>query len=255
MAGSGAAMPEVPTIEPGAPVVCVGEDDLAAVVSPVPLDLFDPEVLEARLTDLTWLAPRARAHQAVLAGIDAPIAPLRFGTIFRDEGGVRAMLRTNGPLFRAALDRLAGRREWGVKIYADPKRVSDHVLISSTRVRDLIAQRNRMSSGAAYMLQKKLDILILEESRRLADLCICESQARLSARAAATAGGPTSQRSEDGPELIFSGAYLVDETRFSDFAGEIRTLVNQYDCFGFDLTGPWPAYSFASAPEQELDDA
>jgi hypothetical protein len=253
--GPGTAPPDLPAVEPGAPVVCVDEGDLAALVSPVPLERFDPEQLEAHLSDMAWLEPRARAHQAVLAGIDAPVAPLRFGTIFRDENGVRTMLRANASLFHAALDRLVGRREWGVKIYADPQRVAEHVLASNDRVGSLITQRNRMSSGAAYMIQKKLDMLVLEESRQLADICICESQARLAARAVAATGGATSQRTGDGPELIFSGAYLVDEATLADFVGEIKALVVHYSCFGFDLTGPWPAYSFAAAPQQESDDA
>ncbi|MBX0331527.1 GvpL/GvpF family gas vesicle protein, partial [Oscillochloris sp. ZM17-4] len=179
IAGPGADLPAGPGVEPGAPVVCVGEGDLAAVVSPVPLERFDPEQLEARLSDLAWLEPRARAHQAVLSGISAPVAPLRFGTIFCDEAGVRAMLRANGAIFRSALARLTGRREWGVKIVADAQQVADYVAASSERVIGLMAQRARMSSGAAYLIQKKLDMLILEESRRLAEGCVRESHTRL----------------------------------------------------------------------------
>ncbi|WP_129629553.1 GvpL/GvpF family gas vesicle protein [Candidatus Oscillochloris fontis] len=246
-------LPDLPAVEPGAPVLCVREGDLGAVVTPLPVDRFDPELLEERLADLTWLEPRVRAHQEVLAAIAGPVAPLRFGTIFRDEAGVRTMLRTNAPMLRAALERLRGRREWGVKIYAEPKQVAEYVRTNNDQVANLIMQRNRMSSGAAYMLQKKLDALILQESRQLANICVCESQARLAGQASATAGGPVSQSAGDGMELIFSGAYLVDEATFDQFLAEVEALVAHYSSFRFELTGPWPAYSFAAAPQQESD--
>jgi hypothetical protein len=256
IADPGVALPDGPGIEPGAPVACLDEGGLAAVVSPVPLEPFDPEQLEAHLSDLTWLEPRARAHQAVLAGIDAPVAPLRFGTVFRDAEGVRAMLRANGPVFRATLARLSGRREWGVKILADPQRVAAYVAASSERVRGLAGQISRMSAGAVYLFQKKLDLLILEESRRLAETCVRDSHVRLSDLVAAAAGGPTARREggDAGPELIFKGAYLVSEAGLEAFLAELDALGAQHTCFSFELTGPWPAYSFAVAPEEEPAD-
>ncbi|NTV63924.1 MAG: GvpL/GvpF family gas vesicle protein [Oscillochloris sp.] len=252
--GQNIAAPAVPAIEPDAPVLCVGEGELTALVTPLPLDRFDPDLLEERLSDLEWLEPRARAHQAVLASVAAPVAPLRFGTIFRDEEGVRSMLRTNRALFRTALDRLVGRREWGLKIYADPKRVADYVCGASEHVRSMIIQRSRMSSGAAYLIQKKLDMRILDESRKLTERSLCEIQTRLSTSIVASAGGAVSRRSEEGPELIFSVAYLIDEVRFTKFAAELDVIVERYPWLGFELSGPWPAYSFATTPAQESGD-
>lgn len=244
---------DLPAVEPDAPVICLREGDLAAVVSPVALDRFDPDQMEARLTDLAWLEPRVRAHQSVLAAIVGTVAPLRFGTIFHNEAGVRTMLQINGPLFRRVLERIQGCREWGLKIYADPQRVADYVRTTNIPVKNLIAQRNRLSSGAAYMIQRKLDLLLLEESRRVVEVSVNASQERLSAHAVATAGGTTTRRDEPGgPELIFSAAYLVDQPRTEPFLAELDALVADYTCVTFEISGPWPAYSFVTTPDQEL---
>ncbi|ANP50592.1 hypothetical protein J2Z21_004332 [Streptomyces griseochromogenes] len=104
----------------GAPPALLHHHGLVAVVSTVPEDDFCEEALRARRTDRDWLAATTRAHQGVidaLTTVTTPL-PLRPHTVFRDDSGVRTMIEAREDHFRYTLDRLEGRVEWGVKVYA-----------------------------------------------------------------------------------------------------------------------------------------
>ena len=95
---------------------------LAALVSRVPLAEFGEEPLRRNLNDLGWLERVARGHEAVLerALEHATIVPVRLCTIFDDERGRGAHARASSArTLAAALDALAGRSEWSVKLLVD----------------------------------------------------------------------------------------------------------------------------------------
>ncbi|MEY7980172.1 GvpL/GvpF family gas vesicle protein, partial [Streptomyces pilosus] len=105
----------------GDPPRLLPHGDLVAVVSHVPEGDFGEEPLRARLEDLDWLTAVARAHQGVidaLTTVTTPL-PLRLGTVFRDDSGVRTMLEARNEDFHRTLDRLEGRVEWGVKVFVE----------------------------------------------------------------------------------------------------------------------------------------
>src|SRR5690606_3098547 len=64
----------------------------------------------------------ARAHHEVVAAAaeSGPVAPVRLATVYHDDQSVRALLHERAADFRAALDRVRGRVEWGVKAFAAP---------------------------------------------------------------------------------------------------------------------------------------
>lgn len=107
----------------GSPPKQLTHHGLIAVVSTVPEADFAEEPLRAHLEDLDWLTATARAHQQVidaLTVVTTPL-PLRLATVFRDDSGVRTMMEAREDDFRRVLDRLEGRVEWGVKVYAEPE--------------------------------------------------------------------------------------------------------------------------------------
>lgn len=105
------------------PVRLVEKAGLAAVVGSVPLEEFDEEALRGHLEDLEWLERTARAHHRVINGAarQGQVIPLRFATLYHDDDRVRAMLQERREDFTATLRRVAGRTEWGVKAYVDPR--------------------------------------------------------------------------------------------------------------------------------------
>ncbi|WP_105970117.1 GvpL/GvpF family gas vesicle protein [Streptomyces geranii] len=91
----------------GAPPKLLTHHGLVAVVSVLP----EPDADRLTMT--------ARAHHAVVDGLTAVTTPLplRPGTVFRDDSGVRVMMEEREGEFRRALDRFDGRVEWSVKVY------------------------------------------------------------------------------------------------------------------------------------------
>jgi hypothetical protein len=106
----------------GEPVRVVSADGLAAAVGTVGLGEFGQDALRRNLEDLDWLAAKARAHDAVVSGIArfGPVIPVRMATLYLDDRRVEQLLADRHAAFDAALHRVSGREELGVKAYADP---------------------------------------------------------------------------------------------------------------------------------------
>ena len=91
------------------------------MVSRVPLSEFGDEHLKQNLERMDWLERTARGHEAVMENMSTQttMIPMRICTLFRGQASVREMLTREAEPLADALDRLAGRSEWGVKALAD----------------------------------------------------------------------------------------------------------------------------------------
>ncbi|MGK5533781.1 GvpL/GvpF family gas vesicle protein [Streptomyces sp. URMC 129] len=220
----------------------VAEAGLAAVVSRVPARDFGEEPLREHLEDLAWLERTARAHQRVVDGLATAggVLPLRLATVCRDETGVRRLLTVHRERFAAALDRLAGRVEWGVKVYADPAAAAPPAPA---------APAARPASGRDYLRQRGRLRLAEDAARREAEEAVRSVHDALAGAAeGARLHPPQDARlsGEHGQNLL-NGAYLVrreDGRAFCALAGE---LAGRLSGFRLSLTGPWAPYSFAEA--------
>src|SRR5262249_44143882 len=72
----------------------IAEGELAALVSRVSLSVFGEESLDAHLSDAPWVTVRAMRHEQVVEHFAGKtnVVPLRFGTIYLDETGIKQML-------------------------------------------------------------------------------------------------------------------------------------------------------------------
>ncbi len=243
-----------PGVGRGAPVELLVVEDLVAIVSPVPLAAFTPEALRACQDDPAWIEAQVRAHQEVLAraSCQATVIPLRFGTVFHDAAGVRAMVIEHAPRFREALTRLAGRQEWGLKISMDEARLAAQIVATCARIQDLDARQRGRSAGAAYLLARQREQILREEVARAIETCAREAHARLAAESVASVidgAAPAGVPSEGQP--VFKCAYLVDSSNLEAFLATLDCLASAYPAFSFTLSGPWPAYSFVNSPVEE----
>jgi hypothetical protein len=228
---------------------------LAAAVDTVGLEDFGEQPLREHLEDLDWLNNTARLHHhvvEVLAG-HGPVVPMRLAVVFRDDDGVARMLDERRGDFAASLERVTARVEWGVKVYALPERRSE-----PTRE----AETGSQSPGLAYLNRRRAELAKRDMDAR-ADVAAAEQvHAELQRLAAAAQLRPPQNprlagRSERN---ILNGAYLVDAERADGFAAAVRRLAARRGDLRVELTGPWPPYSFAAAPELAattggLDDA
>ncbi|MFG3497690.1 GvpL/GvpF family gas vesicle protein [Streptomyces sp. NPDC047928] len=251
----------------GEPPRLLRHHDLVAVVDAVPAEDFDEGPLRARMEDLDWLAATARAHDAVLAALGTVTSPLplRLATVCRDDSGVRRLMEEGHDRFVRALDRLDGRVEWGVKVYAEPapaRRPSDAPRpdgspTPETPRRDGSRTPDAPQPGSAATARDGREYLrrrIQERQGRAARLRRAEDMCRglhdrLSAYAEAGAVHPPQDPRLSGTDAVnvLNAAYLVGREHGEEFVALVRGA--SQEGVRVELTGPWAPYSFAGIAE------
>jgi hypothetical protein len=146
------------------------------------------------------------------------ILPARFGSILVDESAVRAMLQRRCNDLLAALHRVRGAVELGLRA-------------SSHRTPKLPAPAGRQS-GTTYMHDR------LAQQRRAREVA-----SELEPLAAVARSSRRQQY--PAPALPLLDAYLVDRERVDEFIALVEQLDNRLEDLELVCTGPWPPYSFA----------
>jgi len=210
----------------GEPVRAVVAGDLAAVVGTVELDEFRGAGLRRNFSDADWFAAKARAHNAVVSAVrrGGSVFPVRPATIYRDDWRVCQLLSKEHEEIQAALRRISGREELGVKVYADPK--------SMAVQGDLRRRRQLASQYEGYRMA------VAEADRVHTALMRCAVEGK---RKPSPNGGAEAT----GPSTILNGSYLVDDDGVELFVETITALERSTARIKLEVTGPWPPYSFA----------
>ncbi|HSL85276.1 MAG TPA: GvpL/GvpF family gas vesicle protein [Thermoanaerobaculia bacterium] len=231
-------------------------DDLWLVAADAPLPAYGEAEIAAHLEDLAWVSDRALAHEAVVehfadpsdaAGAPASsraIVPMKLFTLFASDERAVAHVAGELPRVRQALDRVAGREEWGVRLRLDRTtalraavpRAAEAVAVqagqeddSPASGRDFLARKKRLRDAA-----KKRPA----EAREAAE----GAYAALAGRAAEAVERPI----EAAGSLILDAAFLVPRAERGAFeeavAEQARELAGAH--LELTLTGPWPPYHF-----------
>ncbi|GGX05721.1 gas vesicle protein [Streptomyces malachitofuscus] len=220
---------------------------LVAVVSHVPEADFAEEPLRAHLEDLDWLTGVARAHQGVidaLTTVTTPL-PLRLGTVFRDDSGVRTMMQAREEGFLRTLDRLEGRVEWGVKVYVEAEREPEAPAAPAPRPasgRDYLRQR-RMRTKSQDDLWQRAEAFATRLHETLSESA---EDSRLHAPQNPTLSGASGRN-------VLNAAYLVPRVKSEEFVERVDRTKDGVPGIRVELTGPWAAYSFAGEETTEKE--
>jgi hypothetical protein len=235
----------------GGAVRVVRGERVGAVVSDVSETAYADEVIDARLADLAWVGERGLAHEGVLDWYAerGPVIPLSLFSLHRDEERVRERIASEAERFERALERLRGRREWGVKLWREDERLSEHLAELSAAVKALTTELSGTPApGRRFLLEKKRESLRAEEMRRVSGRVSHEVYAQLSAEAERSASVPIpAAAAQTARTLILSGAFLVPDDGFAAFQRKLSERAGTFQPTGFDFefTGPWPPYHFA----------
>ena len=220
----------------------IEHDGLAVAVGKVPAAEFGEAVLPDSLNDLGWLERVARAHESVLerAGEQVTLVPLRLCTIFTDAAAVRRMVESNGPMLTSALEFLAGREEWAVKLLVDPEALQAAGAGADAPV--------DAGSGTAYLLgrreERERQAAAERRGRELAE----DVHSRLQDWAIDAVVNPPQSRELSGHvgEMLLNGAYLVERSR----SGELKALATELEArhrelgARIEVAGPLPPFNF-----------
>ena len=235
----------------GAEVRLVDAGDLTAVVSPVSLEEFGEDALRRNLEDLAWLEAVARAHHGVVAATARlfTLLPMRLATVYSGEAAMRAGITADAAGFRAALERLGSRTEWGVKAYAAP---DPHG--SAPGRQEPAAEGDEAGSGLDYLRRRRAQLSARRDAAHDAAQSARAVHEELAGQAAESRLHPpqSAQLSGRSEPMVLNAAYLLDDDRAEGFAATVRALNDRNPRLLVELTGPWPPYSFA-APEARDD--
>jgi len=230
-------------VHPGGAVEWMREGGLALLCSRVPLSEFGERPLRRNLNDLPWLERTARAHEAAIGAAfeQAPVVPLRLCTIFADEAGARRMLAERREALAAALDALAGREEWSVKLLLDRERLAD-------QLREPGDEPAAADTGAGYLLLRREERRLREAVDDRAASLAEDVHARLQERAVDARVRPAQNRELSGHEgdMVLNGAYLVERDQGDGLRALVAELEERHRALGarIALGGPFPPYSF-----------
>lgn len=228
--------------------------DIAAVLCRVPLEMFSGPDAEARCKDLSWIGPRACRHEEVIlaARRHVPVLPVRFGTVFSSPELLAAALERHRERIAGFLKQVTGSDEWTVKGLLDRRKAREEIVNERLNEQaDVLADlspgkryfmEQRLKSAAEKDLRIRLRDLTKDVVQSLSPLTLDYSQRRLLSR----------DVTGDEEEMFFNGAFLVPGTSLERLQALIAELNGRFESRGmrFDLSGPWPPYSFAPALDE-----
>ena len=232
-------------LRPGQKMYMVPLGDLAAVACDVPLADWTGPAGEANLADLSWLAPCALRHQAVLeqAMESAPVLPLPVGTLFSSPTALLLWLAQRYQRITGFLSQMANKEEWSIKLLLDAPRAEQHWLAADPRLAQLGA------GGARYLLEKKLRTEASQRSRQAAKQAELELLNELAP--SVLLRRPRRILAQHSPDpshqvVAHSALLLHAEHRAALLEAIARFNAEHADAgLQVEATGPWPAASFA----------
>jgi hypothetical protein len=147
------------------------------------------------------------------------------------------MLEERRDALGEALDLLAGREEWSVKLLVDREPPAE----------DLPAAAEA-GSGAAYLMRRREERRLRAEAEDRAAGLAEDVHAHVQALAVAARLRPAQNRELSGHEgdMVLNGAYLVERERAEDLRALVAALEEREQGHGarIGLAGPFPPYSF-----------
>lgn len=196
----------------GAPVRALDTAGLRAWVSP--MEAAPPASLD-----------RVRSHNAVVeaAAEERTPLPMRFGQWFDSEAELKAALAERRPRLEAALERVRGALEFGVRVL-DPARTEP-------------TPPDR-SSGTAYLEGLARRVEVAEQSRRRGAEVAAELRSFLGPVVRAQSVRP------GGSGAIVTIAHLVARHDTGTYGTRLRTFSTRRPDVRLVPSGPWPPYGF-----------
>ena len=229
---------------------------VAAVISDVPEQLYGDEALNGRLDDLAWVGGRGMEHERVLDWYveQGAVLPLSLFSLHRDEARVRGRLESEEDAYHRALDKLSGRKEWGIKLWRNESEAAEGIDRLSASLQVLNEELEAAPPGRRFLLARKRDAMRAEEVRALSSRIAHDvfSALRAAADAAVSIRLPAGVAARDRT-LLLHAAYLVRDDGFATFQAAVTGQAADLNGSGFEIefTGPWPPYNFTGDDDEE----
>jgi hypothetical protein len=199
-----------------APLDGVRVGELLAVISRHVHPPGDPAL------DALWV--HERVVERIMA--DRAVLPMRFGNRLPDDASLREILAARQQEFLAALERVRGKVEVGVRAMQP---------LGSEALAVEVPAPAAATTGREYLEMKLRNGQRVE--REVATLH--EPLAGLAVEAV--------RQPPRGPEEVLRAAYLIETSMLARFRGSVERLQRTHPGVAILCTGPWPPYSFVTA--------
>lgn len=239
------SMTHVPAGLPGAsrPEAVDAKGGLWLVVAEAPLDTYGSDQLEQRLSNMDWVGRIALAHEEVVEAFarrsSVTVIPMKLFTMFSTRARAVADVGGRRRTINAAMRRIAGADEWGVRI---TRAVPAVAAPATTRPR----------TGAAFLAARKQARDAVQGARAAAAEAALDAFDRLAKLARRTRRRDFDDSSGAAPPLL-DAVFLVARRRRGLFTSAARRHAAACASAGalMTVTGPWPAYNFVQDDEPE----
>jgi len=208
----------------------VSYQDIAAVVSDTPLEVYDP-------TRENVLA-HERVNEAVMR--DYTVIPMSFSTVFKTSEDIVELLRSAYDAFHDVLVKMQDKLEFGLKVLWEPETVIREIEKEDENLR-LLRQEISNQKGSTYFARMQYG--------RLVDSLLQETSERLVAEIFDILGGVSVASRTNKPigdKMILNAAFLVARDREADFDAKVKEIDARYENLILKYTGPWPPYNFVN---------
>ena len=228
-----------------------------ALISSVSPEDFSEDNLKKHLTDMSWVEKNIRLHEKVIEEImkDQAVLPLKFGTIFESEANVEKLLKVNNIEFKAVLDILEGKEEWGLKIYCNSGYFKDALCSKDERIIEKDKEILAAGIGKAFFLKKKKDEIIKDIiNEKISEYTKdCFERVKVTAVDTKINNILPKEVTEKTEEMVLNAAFLINNKRMKEFQNVMEYIKTKYADNGllFDSTGPWPPYNFCGSLKEK----
>jgi len=230
-------------------VECRTEGNIDCWFVRVPRDQFDGEAAERNLADINWLSPRVMAHQRAVEYLsgELPFFPAHFGTLFTGTGPLMELVRANRRTLTEYFANEARHVEWGIKCFVAWPRAVDayHRSINEEVSADT-------GAGLNYLRRKQMIRQRDQTIRQWLDRQLSETKLEIEKLSVGCRERQTNIGGDNGDwECVANLAVLLPRNRHTDLQlwmeSKNAVQANEQGMLSFQLTGPWPLYSFVPA--------
>jgi hypothetical protein len=216
----------------GARVFTVNHKDLAAVVSDTPIVIYDPT------------RENVLAHEFVNETVmrEFTLIPMSFGTVFRSEKDVLALLNSTYQAFTDVLEKMQDKIEFGLKILWDRDKVVAAIERDNDEIRRLKDEITRNAASSTYFARMQLGRLVEAAMEEASNRYVTDVHDQLKDVSVASRSNKVI-----GDRMILNAAFLVDRNAEKPFDERVKAISRQYeDLLTFKYTGPGPPYNFVT---------
>lgn len=236
-------------------LVQVDEGSVTAIACEVPVGDFAGESAEGHLGSLDWVGPRAVFHGEVVQKVidHAPVLPARFGTLFSSRESLTRFIAANHETIVSFLDRVAGHEEWGLKVLISKGKAIEHLI--DTEMAPHAADLASASPGIRYFKEKQIRNLAEKRVGAWAHELAAKLVSQVRDLASDSRRRPTTPADdrEGGVSVAAHWAFLLPEGKASGVISAFNRANSHHEDVGlmFEMSGPWPPYSFTPVLRME----